>query len=189
MTINYNELENFCRKNNFIHITDDILHHEQMEKNLIYTTSNNFIGTNLYPTDMPILININVWKKLVNLNNELKTHGKYIIIYDAYRPIEIQQQMWDIFYNIYGYNNETLVANPRKYGTHNITINAVDIFIANIDNTLIELPSEFDDFTGKANIYNNSCSEEAKNNRDLLIKLAKKQGLLVNEDEWWHFYD
>lgn len=189
MIINFEELDNFCKKNDFVIITDELLKKEGMYKNLVYATDDNFVGKSVYPKDMPIIMNEEVWNKLVKINNELKELGKCITIYDAYRPIQIQRLFWDYFYDTYGYYDETLVANPNKYGTHNIKINAIDMFISNIDGTSVELPCEFDDFTEKANIHYDGCSQEAKENRALLINTAKKHGLIVNESEWWHFFD
>ncbi|HHW69364.1 MAG TPA: M15 family metallopeptidase [Tenericutes bacterium] len=189
MKINHDKLNNFCKLNNFILITEEELKKEGMYKNFVYATNNNFVGQSVYPIDMPIIINDGVWKKLKKVNNDLKEHGKCITIYDAYRPIQIQRLFWDYFYDTHGFHDESLVANPNKYGTHNITINAIDVLITNIDGTSVELPSEFDDFTGKANIHYDKCSDEAKKNRDLLISTCEKYGLIVNEDEWWHFYD
>lgn len=71
---------------------------------------------------------------------------------------------------------------------HNITLNAIAISLVNLDGKEVELSCSFDDFTLKANIYFNDCNEKAKKNRDLLINTAKKHGLMVNTDEWWHFY-
>lgn len=189
LIINTNLLEEFCEINDFIIITDDMLKEENMYKELIYATDDNFVGKRVYPKDMPVIINEGVWKKLINVNNELKQHGLCIKIYDAYRPIEIQKIFWEDFYNTHGFYDETLVANPNKYGTHNITINAIDMFVVDLDGNKVELPCEFDDFTGKANIYYNECSDKAKENRDLLISIASKNGLIVNTDEWWHYYD
>lgn len=189
MKINFNDLDSFCKKNNFIIITDEMLKEEKIVKNIVYATKNNFVGIQIYPEDMPILINANVWKKLKATNNDLKKEGKCITIYDSYRPIPVQKLFWDYFYKQYGYYDETLVANPNKYGTHNIKINAIDIFISNIDGSPIELPSEFDDFSEKASIHYNKCSKEAIYNRDLLINTARKHGLIVNESEWWHYID
>lgn len=189
MIINNEELKNFCQINDFVVITDEMLEQAGMYKNLVYATDNNFVGVRVYPENMPIIMNNEVWNKLLRVNGELKKFNKCITIYDAYRPIQIQRLFWDYFYNTHGYYDETLVANPNKYGTHNIKINAIDMFISNIDGTSIELPCEFDDFTEKANIHYNKCSKEAIANRDLLINTAKKYGLIVNESEWWHFYD
>ena len=190
MIINFEEIENFCKLNDFVIITDELLDREGMYKNFVYATENNFVGKSVYPKEMPIMINEEVWKKVIATNNELKEeYGLSLKLYDAYRPIEIQKIFWEDFYNIYGYYDETLVANPEKYGTHNITINAVDISIVNLDGSEVELPCEFDDFTEKANIYYDKCSPKAKENRNLLISIANKHGLLVNADEWWHYYD
>jgi hypothetical protein len=95
------------------------------------------------------------------------------------------------------YSNDVLVEESKLdvtarsgiWYTHNITINAIDLFIVKLDGSEVELPSKFDDFTGKGNIYYSECSMEAKNNRDLLIRLANENGLIVHKDEWWHFYD
>lgn len=189
LIIRYDLLEKFCKINNFIVITDEMLNKENIYKDLVYATDKNFIGKSVYPKDMPLIMNEVVWKKLIMINNELKKYGLCVKIYDAYRPIKIQKIFWEYFYNSHGYYDETLVANPNKYGTHNITINAIDIYVVSLDGSCVELPCEFDDFTEKANIYYDGCSEKAKYNRDLLISIASKNGLIVNEDECWHFYD
>lgn len=189
LVINYDLLDEFCEINNFIIVTDNMLVENNIYKDLIYSTDRNFTGKSVYPKDMPIIINKIIWDKLIKINNELKEQGLCLKIYDAYRPIEIQKIFWEDFYNSHGYYDETLVANPNKYGTHNITMNAVDIFIVNLDGSDAELPCEFDDFSKKANIYFEDCSDKAKYNRDLLINTANKYGLIVNVDEWWHFYD
>lgn len=189
LIINFNELKKFCEINDFVLVDEDYLKAEGMYKNFVYATTNNFVGNAVYPENMPIIINKGVWNKLIKINNELKEKGKCITIYDAYRPIQIQRLFWNCFYDVHGYHDETLVADPDKCGTHNIKINAVDIIISNMDGSYVELPCEFDDFSEKANIYYEQCSSEAKENRDLLIDTAKKYGLIVNENEWWHFVD
>lgn len=182
-------LNEFCELNDFLIISDDMLKEHNMYKDLVYSTDNNFVGKKIYPEDMPLIINKIVWEKIVRINEELKEHRFCLKINDAYRPIEIQKIFWETFYNTHGYYDETLVANPSKYGTHNITINAVDILLVDLNGNDVELPCEFDDFTEKANIYCDNCSKKAKQNRDLLISIAQKHGLIVNVDEWWHFYD
>lgn len=189
LIINYDLLDEFCKINNFIIITDELLTENNMYKELIYATNDNFVGRNLYPKDMPLLISKIVWEKLININKKLNKNSLFLKIYDAYRPIEIQKILWEYFFNTYGYYDENLVSNPDKYGEHNIIINAVDLMLVNSEGKDIEMPCKFDDFTGKANIYFDDCSENAKKNRDLLINIAKQNGLIVNTDEWWHFFD
>jgi len=189
LIIRYDLLDEFCNINDFVIVTDDMLVENNIYKYLFYENEDNFVGQSVYPKGMPLIMNKIVWLKLINVNNDLKEHGLCLKICDAYRPIEIQKMFWEFFYNKYGYYDEMLVANPNKYGTHNITINAIDMMLVDLDGKDVSLPSEFDDFTEKANIYYDGCSDEAKYNRDLLINIAKKYGLIVNENEWWHYYD
>lgn len=81
------------------------------------------------------------------------------------------------------------MANPKKRGTHNIKINAVDILLSNMDGIVVPLPCDFDDFSKKSNVEYNSCGRNEKYNRDLLISVASKHGLIVNPGEWWHYTD
>ena len=182
-------LEEFCDKNNFIIITDDMMKENNIYIDFVYATDNNFVGKSVYPPNMPVIVNKEIWKKMIKINDELKESGLCLKIYDAYRPIEVQRMFWEYFYDTHGFYDESFVSNPNKYGTHNITLNAIDISVVDLDGNDVELPCPFDDFSEKACIHYNNCSEQAKYNRDLLISLANKYGLIVNEDEWWHFYD
>lgn len=187
--INYDNLDSFCKKNGLLRISDEILREENMYKDLKYATDDNFVGRRVYPKDMPLIINKVVWEKMKKINNSLKEEGLCLLILDAYRPIEIQKIFWDFYVSQNNSEDETLVANPNKYGTHNITMNAIDIMPVRLDGSYIELPSCFDDFTGKANIYYDGCSVLAKENRDKFIRIVTSNEMSVNEDEWWHFYD
>lgn len=189
LIINKKLLDKFCNDNNFIIVTDQMLKDNNMYKDIVYAGENNFVGKAVYPKDMPIIMNNDIWYKLIKINNLLKNYNLCIKIYDAYRPVEIQRLFWNYFYEVHGYNDETLVANPDKYGTHNITINAIDIFVVGLDGSDVELPCEFDDFSIRASVSYDKCSDIAKRNRDILINIAKENGLIVNNDEWWHFYD
>ena len=185
--INYDNLKHFCDINDFVLISEEELKKENMYKNFVYSTNNNFTGMRVYPIDMPVIMNKEMWERLKLINNELKKYNKALKIYDAFRPNVIQRIFWDNFYETHGYHDEGLVANPDKYGGHNIKLNAVDIIMCNIDGTDLDMPSLFDDFTGKASINYNGCSEIQKLNRELLIKVCSKYGLIVNKDEFWHY--
>lgn len=160
-----------------------------MFKNFVYETKNNFVNFPIYPKDMPILMNNDIWKKIIMVNRELKKNGLCLTIYDAYRPIQVQKLFWEFFYEKYGYYDELKVANPKERGTHNIKINAVDILLSNMDGIVASLPCDFDDFSKKSNVEYNGCGRKEKYNRDLLISVASKYGLIVNPGEWWHYTD
>lgn len=189
LIINYDLLDDFCKINDFVIVTDEMLNKNNMYKDIVYATTNNFLNHQVYPKNMPIIMNKVVWDKLIRINNDLKTKGFCLKIYDAYRPIGVQKIFWEYFYNEHGYYDENLVANPSKYGTHNIKINAVDVVLVKLNGDSIPLPCEFDDFSGKASINYNKITEEMRYNRNLLISTFEKYGMIVNKDEWWHFFD
>lgn len=189
LIINYDLLDDFCKINDFVIVNDEMLNQNNMYKDIVYATNDNFLNQQIYPKNMPIIMNKIVWDKLIMINNELKNKGFCLKICDAYRPISVQKIFWEYFYSEHGYYDENLVANPNKYGTHNIKINAVDVVLVKLNGDSIPLPCEFDDFSGKASINYNNITDQMRYNRDLLISTFKKHGMIVNNDEWWHFFD
>lgn len=189
VVINYDNLESFCDKNGFIIVSLPELVKENIYLDLKYATNNNFTGHRVYPVNMPLIINKKIWEKVKKVNDVLKKDNLCLLILDAYRPVLVQKIFWDYYALEKNNVNELLVANPNKYGTHNITMHAIDLMPVNLDGSLIELPSCFDDFSGKANIYYEGCSTLAKTNRDNFLQIVTSCGFIVNEEEWWHFYD
>lgn len=186
--IDKNRINEFCKLNDLILINEKIAQENNMLIYLPYATKNNFLGKSIYPKDMPVLINADVWQNLIKANTELNEHGIKIIIYDAYRPINVQYLFWECYKNMHGDNvNEYLVANPEKYGTHNIKIPAIDIIPAYINNNeLINLPCEFDNFSENASTNMNLFKEHYPE-LYLLINTLDKYNLVVNPSEFWHF--
>ena len=189
LIINYEMLDEFCRINEFLIITKELLKENMIFEDLVYATDDNFVGKSVYPKDMPLMMHKKMWSKLIKMNEELMKYGMALKICDAYRPIGIQRIFWEIFYSVHGYYDEKLVANPEKYSMHNIKLNAVDLVLVDVNGNEVEMPCKFDDFSEKANINYEHCSDNAKQNRNLLIDTANKFGLIVNENEWWHYYD
>ncbi|MEJ7700433.1 MAG: M15 family metallopeptidase [Pyrinomonadaceae bacterium] len=52
---------------------------------------------------------------------------------------------------------------------------------------LVEMPTDYDDFTEKANPNYAGASNAQKKNRDLLRELMEAEDFTVNVNEWWHF--
>ena len=52
---------------------------------------------------------------------------------------------------------------------------------------LVEIPTDFDDFSQKAHSNYNDLSENILNNREILRKIMEKNRFIQNEFEWWHF--
>ena len=110
---------------------------------LMYATDNNFTGVRIYGfTDA--YLRYGTVKKLANVQKELKEQGYSLKIWDAYRPLEAQQKLWEV------YPDPNYVANPANgMKKHNLG-GTVDITMVAADGTVISMPTEFDDFSLKA---------------------------------------
>lgn len=122
---------------------------------LMYATDNNFTGVRIYDfTDA--YLRYGTVKKLANVQKELKEQGYSLKIWDAYRPFEAQQKLWEV------YPDPNYVANPANgMKKHNLG-GTVDITMVAADGTVISMPTEFDDFSLKADRdYSDIEDEEA----------------------------
>lgn len=110
---------------------------------LMYATDNNFTGVRIYGfTDA--YLRYGTVKKLANVQKELKEQGYSLKIWDAYRPFEAQQKLWEV------YPDPNYVANPADgMKKHNLG-GTVDITMVAADGSIIPMPTEFDDFSLKA---------------------------------------
>ena len=125
---------------------------------LMYATDNNFTGVRIYDfTDA--YLRYGTVKKLANVQKELKEQGYSLKIWDAYRPFEAQQKLWEV------YPDPNYVANPANgMKKHNIG-GTVDITMVTADGSVISMPTEFDDFSLKADRdYSDIEDEEAVKN-------------------------
>lgn len=145
-----------------------------------YATKDNFTGKVLYPTDKVYLRKI-VAEKLSEVNSYLKENYNYRIkIFDGFRPISVQKQMWEI------YPDSRYVANPKTGSRHNRGA-AVDITIIDSLGNELEMGTEYDNFTDKAHYDYADLSDKVKENRKLLREVMIKFDFIPLETEWWHF--
>jgi D-alanyl-D-alanine dipeptidase len=145
-----------------------------------YATTNNFTGKVLYPTDKVYIRKI-VGEALSGAHNYLlENYNLRIKIFDAFRPLSVQKQMWAI------YPDPNYVADPSKGSRHNRGA-AVDITIIDSSGAEINMGTEYDNFTEKAHYDYEDLPEPVKDNRKLLHDIMVKFGFIPLETEWWHF--
>lgn len=150
---------------------------------LMYATDNNFTGVRIYDfTDA--YLRYGTVKKLANVQKELKEQGYSLKIWDAYRPFEAQQKLWEV------YPGPNYVANPADgMKKHNLG-GTVDITMVAADGTVISMPTEFDDFSLKADRnYSDIDNEEAVNNVMILQSAMENNGFTGYQGEWWDYSD
>ena len=150
---------------------------------LMYATDNNFTGVRIYDfTDA--YLRYGTVKKLANVQKELKEQGYSLKIWDAYRPFEAQQKLWEV------YPDPNYVANPANgMKKHNLG-GTVDITMVAADGSVISMPTEFDDFSLKADRdYSDIEDEEAVKNVMILQNAMENNGFTGNQGEWWDYSD
>lgn len=150
---------------------------------LMYATDNNFTGVRIYDfTDA--YLRYGTVKKLANVQKELKEQGYSLKIWDAYRPFEAQQKLWEV------YPDPNYVANPANgMKKHNLG-GTVDITMVAADGTVISMPTEYDDFSLKADRdYSDIDNEEAVKNVMILQNAMENNGFTGYQGEWWDYSD
>lgn len=150
---------------------------------LRYATENNFTGVKIYDFTEAYL-RYGTVKKLAQVQKELKQQGYSLKIWDAYRPFEAQQKLWEV------YPDPNYVANPANgMKKHNLG-GTVDITMVAADGSVISMPTEFDDFSLKADRdYYDIEDKEAVKNVMILQNAMENNGFTGYQGEWWDYSD
>ncbi len=149
---------------------------------LKYATTDNFTKKKIYDFTEPYL-RYGTVKKLKAVQNELKTKGYELIVYDAYRPTWAQDKLWEIC------PDPKYVSDPAKGYTNHCRGNTVDVTLVKTDGTSVKMPSKFDEFSELANRDYSDVTREQANNSQLLEDVMEKYGFKPYYSEWWHYTD
>ncbi len=148
---------------------------------LRYATASNFLGRPVYPADARCLLLGPVADRLARAAARLRPRGLRLRLWDCYRPLAVQREMWRLF------PRKGFVADPAKGSNHNRAA-AVDVALAAADGSEVQLPTAFDAFERRARAGATAgVSPAARQNRDLLRAAMEAEGFRVNRMEWWHF--
>lgn len=148
---------------------------------LKYQSSDNFTGKQVY--DKPYdLLRPRTLEKLAKAANMLRRQNYRLIIWDAYRPLNVQKMFWDIV------QDDTYVAHPSRGSRHNRGC-AVDVTLADVQGKELAMPSKFDDFTSEARADRDDLDPEIKERLEKLQKAMIGSGFSMYVNEWWHFND
>ena len=144
-----------------------------------YATNQNFTRQILYDSATPYLV-APAADSLVAVQNELKRMGLQLVVFDGYRPLSVQKKMWAV------YPDSRFVANPANGSRHNRGC-AIDLTLADSLGHLLEMPTDYDDFTEKAGASFMDLPSVAIQNRALLKQVMERHGFIGLGSEWWHF--
>ncbi len=148
-----------------------------------YATTNNFTGRVLY-SEARAFLTVAAAQALLQASAAARAEGFGLTIYDAYRPWRVTKQLWDATPRG---PKKDYVANPKRGSKHNRGC-AVDLTLHDLKTgTLVEMPTEFDDFSEKAHRDYAGASAAATANRARLQRYLEAEGFIGLSNEWWHF--
>lgn len=150
---------------------------------LAYATTGNFTGKRIYEfTDA--YLRYGTVKKLMKVSKELESHGMGLIIWDSFRPVQAQAMLWQ------AYPNGNYVSHPMGGKRSHSRGNTVDVSLYNLKTgEEVAVPTQYDNFTARADRDYSDCAEEAAANARLLEQVMEKHGFSPYFSEWWHFTD
>ena len=155
---------------------------ENIVIDLRYATEDNFFKTKLYEENKAYL-RYGTLKKLIIAEKALEEKGVYIKIWDAYRPIEAQRAMWEIC------PDPRYVSDPEKGTLSHTRGSALDVTLIYKDGKEVLMPTDFDDFSEKADRDYSDVSDAAAENAKMLEKVMEEAGFIGYKAEWWHYSD
>ena len=160
---------------------------------LVYSTEDNFLGRVLYADIHRALLHPTMATKVAAAQQALHCERPDLdlLILDAARPLSVQYQM---FHVVAGTPQNRYVANPKKGpGMHNYGA-AVDVTLVDHEGNWLPMGSDFDHFGPESHIDNEAhllatgkITQEEYDNRRLLRRIMRQQGLLPLTSEWWHY--
>jgi len=161
---------------------------------LRYASERNFLGFNMYGNIKHAYLQAYVAQKLAKANEFLHDTfpGYNLLVWDAARPLSIQQMMWDSI-KVPHKERPKYLSNP-KYGSLHCFGAAVDLTIVDSNDIPLNMGTDFDSFEKIAYpvledkfLKSGKISQEIVNNRKLLRSVMEKAGFFNIQTEWWHF--
>lgn len=147
-----------------------------------YARTDNFVGKAVY-TEARAFMQRPAAEAVIRVHKKLKKQNLGLVIFDGYRPWTVTKLFWEVTPE----EKRKFVANPQTGSRHNRGC-AVDLSMFDLKSgKLVEMPTDFDDFTDKASPSYEGATATQKKNRDLLRRLMEAEGFTVNRNEWWHF--
>lgn len=160
---------------------------------LMYGRADNFTGRVLYTDLREAYAHRETCLALKKAQAALKKRRPdlSLIVYDAVRPMSVQQTMWNA---VKGTSKSIYVSNPaRGGGLHNYGL-AVDITLCDATGDTLDMGTPID-FLGRAAhtdieaelVRTHRISRRAREHRQLLREVMAAGGFKVLRTEWWHF--
>ena len=162
---------------------------------LKYASTDNFMHIKLYNRLKSAFLQKDVAERLGKCQSFLTKQNPtlHLLIYDAVRPLSIQQKMWDALDTIPFEERTKFVSNPANGSIHNYGA-AVDLTISDANGNPLDMGAGYDDIRQIAYprleeqfLASGELTNEQIENRKLLRSVMESQGFKNIATEWWHF--
>lgn len=155
---------------------------------LAYATTHNFTGQVVYDAartphqaSPKAWLHENAKNALYRAADHAAAMGYGLLVYDAFRPTEAQWRLW------HHTPDPNFVADPRRGSPHSRGV-AVDLTLIDHESgRILDMGTEFDDFTPQSFHSDRSISAAAQRNRCLLLGIMTAAGWDFYQNEWWHY--
>jgi D-alanyl-D-alanine dipeptidase len=162
---------------------------------LKYSTTDNFVGKDVYGDLTRAYMQPMAAKKLASASKYLQEHHPdlRLLVYDAARPRTAQWNLWNALPSMPENERQKYVADPRKGSIHNYGC-AVDLTVATAEGKPLDMGTKYDFFGELAYpsqedelLKAGKLTQKQIDNR-LILRTAMRQGGFSSiEFEWWHF--
>jgi D-alanyl-D-alanine dipeptidase len=149
-----------------------------------YASTNNVCGQKLYQEPQPFL-HIEALEKLKIASQIAQNLGYKIKIWDAFRPLKVQEFMFNHFAK--DELMQSYFSDPKTGSVPHCRGVAVDLTLVDKDNNELPMGSDFDELSELANHNCNKISKEQQHNRLILLGIMTLSGFDFYSKEWWHY--
>jgi D-alanyl-D-alanine dipeptidase len=150
-----------------------------IELDLRYAGKNNFLDKPMYSCGVCYLRE-EAAVALIKVQNKLRSTGLGLKIFDCYRPLSVQEELWRAF------PDPSYVTPPQKGSMHNRGL-AVDVTLINTEKDTLAMGTAFDYFGREAHHDYTGFPHSIQENRSFLKEIMASEGFGSIRTEWWHY--
>jgi D-alanyl-D-alanine dipeptidase len=163
-------------KHRLIQITPET-HHVKVD--LAYATDRNLTGKPIYKEAHCLLLE----PAEAALRQAVKLAANIAMtlrIFDAYRPPQAQQVLWDFL------PDPTYIADLSR-GSNHSRGTAVDLTLVDADGRDLDMGTGFDEMSVESEQFHKGLPMHVQRNRTLLLGVMLAAGFTYIPSEWWHY--
>ena len=144
-----------------------------------YATQQNITGKKIY-ADKRAWLREETIRKLAQVARELEEKGYRLVLWDGWRPASAQKALWA------AKPDGRFLTPPNRVSRHTRGT-SVDVSLADRNGKIVEMPSDHDEFTDRADEDFSDVPKEVAQRARLLRKAMFRAGFSGVPDEWWHY--